>query len=269
MDFMTVPLPAAETDEPRPPDRQAPPSLKGDSDCRFEGHVREQRGTRPPPRPLPGGPTPPSLQQTRAPRRSPSSSAAPLGSESDATAPRPPSTNEWPGVAQPQDSRFTPIPILPQENPRCGRADRRPNQNQLRAVAGPIDRSSDRIVRRRLTPPPSLRQTRRTRHHHNSRTRGIPRDPEAATPGGLPHKAADTPGQAVRAERPMPDRRPRGPGRVPALPLDRTAQALPEWRAPPFWRYARWQGSLRVSADLFAQSPAQPTSAHAPTARIA
>src|SRR6185503_15189378 len=174
-----------------------------------------------------------------------------------------------PGVARRQDNPLVPVPILLQGTPRCGRADQRPTQNRLKGVACRIDRLSDRTVRRRLTPTPFLRQRRRRRHHHNSRTHGIHRDPESANLDDLPHKAIDTPGQVVRAERPTPDRWPRGPVHVPALPLDHTVPALPGSRAPPFLRYARQQGSLPVSADLFAPPPAQPTSVPAATARTA
>ncbi len=110
----------------------------------------------------------------------------------------------------------------------------------------------DHNVRRRLIPHPPLRQTRQTRPHHNSQILGILRDPEATNPGVLPHRAADTPGQADRAE-------PGGcriAGREDASALPSTsscpsAPALPEWLALPWIgdTLAR-QGSLRVAADL-------------------
>src|SRR5262249_16579236 len=152
---------------------------------------------------------------------------------------------------------------------RCERADRHPNQNRLRAVAGQIDRSSGHTVHLRLILPQSLQQTRRRRRHHNNRTHEIPQDPESMNPDGLPHTIVDTPEQAVRVEPLNPDRQPREPVRAPALPLDRTAQALHKWDVQQSWRYARLQGAVQVSADLFGPPPAQPTSAHEPTDLIA
>ena len=49
-------------------------------------------------------------------------------------------------MARQQDNLLALRPSLPQGTARCEKADRRPNQSQLRAVACQIDRSSDRTV---------------------------------------------------------------------------------------------------------------------------
>src|ERR1043165_9599520 len=183
MAFMIVPFLAAENDEPRPLTPKVPSSSKNGSGCRIDGQTPVQQTARvpaphqdpflvhrPPLRLLPAEPILPSLRQNQAPRRSLSWSAVLPESESDATGPQPPSTDESLAAARRQDNPPALKPILPRETPRCGKADRHPNQNRSRAVAGQIDRSSDHTVHLRLIPRPCLRQTHGRRHHHNSRT---------------------------------------------------------------------------------------------------
>src|SRR5262245_40459037 len=100
MDFMTVPLSAAELDEPRQLGRKAPSSWKNGSNCQIDRRIRVRQTAqlpaphpdpflvhRPPPRLPPAGRFPPLLQQTPARRRSPLWFAARHATESDATVP--------------------------------------------------------------------------------------------------------------------------------------------------------------------------------------
>ena len=78
------------------------------------------------------------------------------------------------------------------------RADPRPNQNRLKAVACQTDQS---IVPSAATnSAPFLRQIHRRRSHHNSRTRGIPRS-RISIPDGPPHKAIDYPASRSSGQR--------------------------------------------------------------------